>query len=293
MSARVFIGSSSEAKPIAMQLQALLNAEEDITADGWWHAFPLSSIVVDELIKVADKYDYAVFLFAPDDITATRGELVKTARDNVVFEAGIFMKACGREKTIILVPELTDGSRAHILSDLSGFTYQSFKTPRDDGDWNAKLSTACLAIRNRIKDAVHLQDPHSLAFVGKWEGVINQMRGNPETLTSLSTTADFRAKGGRVGADLVITGELYRDTTQLQLWLDGQLLADSILRCNYGYLNLLGSEQAGSMVLKINGMRTEIKGKFVGYGPVSEKIVSGDVDLKKVSATSAVATPPA
>jgi predicted nucleotide-binding protein len=57
---------------------------------------------LDRLLEAKTTYQYAIFIFTPDDTITIRGEDVLVTRDNVIFEAGLFMSHLGRKRTFIV-----------------------------------------------------------------------------------------------------------------------------------------------------------------------------------------------
>ena len=114
---KVFIGSSREAKLIA---QALQHELRDVAASELWSQglFRVGTVVLDDLVQVANGYDFGVFVFAPDDILKMREKQYSAVRDNVVFELGVFVGRLGPERCFFVVPEADD--QLHLPSDLSG-----------------------------------------------------------------------------------------------------------------------------------------------------------------------------
>lgn len=89
---------------------------------------PVSTL--EKLLKIANSYDYAVFVYGADDVVVSRGKRVMKARDNVVLEHGIFLGVMGRSRVFYLVPEdesLKDTFK--IASDLFGTHYFGYKPP--------------------------------------------------------------------------------------------------------------------------------------------------------------------
>jgi predicted nucleotide-binding protein len=106
MKPRIFIGSSVEGKGPAEALQIAF--KHDARATVWHQAFGLGGITIDTLLERFRNSDFAVFVFSPDDMARMRESDHLVARDNVVFEAGMFMGMHGRDRTFIVVPQAAE-----------------------------------------------------------------------------------------------------------------------------------------------------------------------------------------
>ena len=84
----VFIGSASESADVADAIAKLLPDTVEIKA---WNTgvFEISGKQLDSLVDALKRSDYAIFVISGDDKVETRGTNFFTARDNVLFEAGI------------------------------------------------------------------------------------------------------------------------------------------------------------------------------------------------------------
>src|SRR6266487_6870765 len=92
---KVFVGSSSEAKNIADGFcRALI---EDATMIRWWQAndFKPMQSTLDGLWEASARYDFGIFILTPDDQIVSRDEEGYSARDNVLFELGLFLGRLG------------------------------------------------------------------------------------------------------------------------------------------------------------------------------------------------------
>lgn len=144
---RIFVGSSTEGLAAARKVQAKLSPDFDVVL---WNetVFGLGTVTVEALEKAVRDFEYAVFVFTPDDERKSRGERKLVARDNVIFEAGLFVGSIGRSRAYILAQRSVD---IVLPSDLAGLTVGWF-----DGDpdrLNSALGPACEQIRAAI-DAV-------------------------------------------------------------------------------------------------------------------------------------------
>jgi hypothetical protein len=149
MQPRVFVGSSSESLYLAKKIQQQLHHcstvqlwNQDVFRPG---DFPLS-----KLIEIVTQYDFAIFLIAPDDIANIRGERILIARDNVVFEAGLFFSQLGRQRTILVVPARDQNLELelHLPSDLAGMSLVKYFPPASNDDLPAALGPACTTIED-------------------------------------------------------------------------------------------------------------------------------------------------
>ncbi|NNB86707.1 TIR domain-containing protein [Corallococcus exiguus] len=151
MKKKLFIGSSSESLDIANAIQENLDHYAEVTV--WTQGvFSLSSSSLASLIAAANKTDFAVFVFAPDDVVKLRRAEMAVARDNVVFELGLFIGTLGPERVYFVVPR--DTPNLHLPSDLLGITPAAFELNREDGNLTAALGAACNKIRNQMKTAM-------------------------------------------------------------------------------------------------------------------------------------------
>ena len=87
----------------------------------WEIDFSAAGIIIDEIETASKLCSVGIFLFTKDDLL--EGNDMKAApRDNVVFEAGYFVAAKGREKVLIILEE-----GAKMPADLGGNIYLSIK----------------------------------------------------------------------------------------------------------------------------------------------------------------------
>jgi Predicted nucleotide-binding protein containing TIR-like domain len=150
MKPRVFIGSSSEALPIANALQ--INLDHDAYATVWnQNVFKPGNTALESLINRVDKTDFALFVFAEDDVLRMRGNEYSVPRDNVVFETGLFLGKLGRKKCLIVATKVKD---FHLPSDFLGVKVLSFDPEWPDENWRAALGPASTEIREALKDVV-------------------------------------------------------------------------------------------------------------------------------------------
>ena len=146
--ARAFIGSSSEGKPVAEYLKEALAdcIEPTVWTEG---VFRLSEGTLQSLIKASEDFDLAILVLTSDDVVTKRRRRRPTARDNLIFEAGLFMGSLGPERTFLVSCE---DDNIELPSNLAGVTRATYSI-RDGGDVNAALSLSAVKIRKAIKEA--------------------------------------------------------------------------------------------------------------------------------------------
>lgn len=147
---KMFIGSSSEAKPVAEAASAILN--EDVIPQIWDMSpfFRPMQGTFEALVAAAGAYDFALFIMSPDDRIQSRGIKFASTRDNVLFELGLFIGAIGAKRVFAVVQHASLTSKSVKLpSDLLGVTIPSF----DLNELNSSLRIAL----SSIKDAVRAQ----------------------------------------------------------------------------------------------------------------------------------------
>lgn len=141
---RVFVGSSAERLGLTDAIQAHL--ERDASVRLWKHAFTPSVPTIVELIRNLAEADFGVFVLAPDDLTHFRNTTVYKARDNVVYELGMFVGKLGMERCFLLVPRNADP--VSLPTDLAGVTVLQYDGA--ESNLQTATNTACSAIRTVI-----------------------------------------------------------------------------------------------------------------------------------------------
>jgi predicted nucleotide-binding protein len=140
----MFIGSSVEGLPIARAIQAEL--EHDVESTIWSQGvFGLSGGTLDSLVVASRTFDFATLVLTPDDIVNKRGETRAAARDNVLFELGLFAGRLGPERVFIVRPE----EEMDMPTDLVGITPARFRQRSDDN-----LQAALGPTGDRIRSAI-------------------------------------------------------------------------------------------------------------------------------------------
>jgi predicted nucleotide-binding protein len=145
---RIFIVSSTEALAVARAIQSAFEYDPfqvTVWTDG---VFRASWYPVESLEQQLDNSDFAIAIGSPDDVVESRGKSAMTARDNVIFELGLFIGRLGRKRSFLLEPR---GDEVKLPSDLTGITTISYKNVTGK-ELAAALGPACNKMREIIND---------------------------------------------------------------------------------------------------------------------------------------------
>jgi hypothetical protein len=119
----LFIGSSTESKWLVSEIYDILS-KEDIAVKVWYKGtFYPGDSTLETLSREVLLSEFALLIIYPDDEIIKREETGYTARDNVLFELGLFTGAFGRHRSFYLaVTDKRKGKDKKVLipSDLSG-----------------------------------------------------------------------------------------------------------------------------------------------------------------------------
>lgn len=143
----MFIASSAESLCIAEAVNVNLDHDFEVTI--WKNGtFKLSSSTIDDLVEKSSTVDFALFIFAPDDISSIRSRREHVVRDNVIFEMGLFVGAIGKSRSFILKPRNVD---MHLPTDLLGVTPADYEATRSDNDLISATNRACSLIKSEAE----------------------------------------------------------------------------------------------------------------------------------------------
>lgn len=143
---RVFVISSTEALPVARALHAEFDHDKfevELWTDG---VFKASQYAIESLERKLDDSDFAIAIAQPDDKVKSRDNELLTARDNVIFEVGLFIGRLGRQRAFLLEPRDSPGV---LPSDLTGLTTLSYKVQTDG---KPVLGPCCHRLRELISE---------------------------------------------------------------------------------------------------------------------------------------------
>jgi len=143
----LFVGSSSEALPIARALAVQLSDDVEVTV---WNEGVFSPGVgfLESLVNALERFDFAALVLTGDDLVTSHDVTATAPRDNLMFELGLFMGRLGRARTFAVTPR--GGTK--LPSDLAGVTLLQFESARADNNVLAALGPAAFRIRQAVKD---------------------------------------------------------------------------------------------------------------------------------------------
>jgi predicted nucleotide-binding protein len=158
MKPTLFVGSSSESLDVAYAAQKNL---EDVAEVVVWTQgiFELTKSYLESLLEALEDTEFGLFIFGPDDLIRIRGTEMRTARDNVVFELGLFIGRLGRDCSFILMPK--GSADFHLPIDLLGISTATFQPPSRSDRLQAALGPACHDIRVAIRKQTVLRNPEN------------------------------------------------------------------------------------------------------------------------------------
>jgi CRP/FNR family cyclic AMP-dependent transcriptional regulator len=144
---KLFIISSSEAKPIAYSVRDALKRDVlcKIWDDGVFFAggYPLEA-----LEREVAASDFALAIAEADDISISRRRKAPTVRDNVLFELGLFMGTLTRYRAILAHPKIKN---LKLPSDFQGLTAIQYE-PGNGATLDARVAPMCDKIRILVKE---------------------------------------------------------------------------------------------------------------------------------------------
>lgn len=151
---RIFIGSSREGIKIAKLIKKRLSK---IAICQVWNEdfFQNSKSSFESLNEGATLFDFAILVATNDDIQLKREKLENIARDNVIFEFGLYIGRLGRNRCFFFKENNLD-----LPSDLFGITLFQFVLKPDKK--NKTIQDVCDAVGKQI---IALYDTYELGFV--------------------------------------------------------------------------------------------------------------------------------
>ncbi len=266
MKQKIFIGSSSENLAIAKAVQVEL---DHIAYTTIWtqDIFKLTSTTLEDLLTATNKFDFAIFIFNPDDITKLRGNEFQTVRDNVIFELGLFLgRLNNRKKVFLLKPRSV--KEMHLPTDLAGVTLGDYDDTRTDNLQSA-VAPFCTTVNNQIND---LKNNGILSLQGKW---------------SERWWVDEPGKEPSYNEDKDVTMEQFGDAVMARFKFGGRtyLFEGTIEQMRFitgSWRDVeVGPTYSGAFQIKININADTLYGRWVGFSASKNSIKTGIWEWKR------------
>ena len=140
---QVFIGSSTEGLEIAEKVAKYLEGTKIMKPRVWPEAFDLGDTGIETLFRELDNSDYAILVATGEDRLVSREVPKMVPRDNIIFEAGLFMGRLGRKRSFVMCE-----AGLKLPSDLAGVTVAKFSLV-DPGSLEKASERIADAIANR------------------------------------------------------------------------------------------------------------------------------------------------
>lgn len=218
-SLKVFIGSSAEQRSLAENLVSFVldNFRDSIDPVPWYDVFPGGEFVLESLLRVAHETDAAMLVLAADDLVTSRGETVYAPRDNLIFEAGLFIALHGHRYVRLFVPRDPGTGGVKKPTDIDGLTVEPYLW-RDGDRFNASgLPTATRAVCEQLVELgiltheaprAAIETPRNESRVARTEPLRGHSRGLPSNSELWAVvSAMSRERYHPQGAPLEVTPE--------------------------------------------------------------------------------------
>lgn len=154
MKPRIFIGSSSEGQTVADKIAELLDDIAECTL--WKEMFALNKSNLENLSSQVALFDYAILVATADDVTISRKKKTGSARDNVLFEFGLFAGGLGSSNVFYVTEK-----DSKIPSDLAGISLPEILKATDE-----KFAESVAAAVTKIKEYIHdKENTFDLSFI--------------------------------------------------------------------------------------------------------------------------------
>ena len=171
MKRKLFIGSSSEEKSMAVaeKLKTKITEEcgEWIEPKLWSDkkVFLLNQSTYHNLLESSRKYEYGIFVANADDMVEKKGNISPCMRDNVLFEAGMFLGSLGLRRAFFLAD-----AECKLLSDYAGITVSFY----NDSNLDVKISEIIAALKDTQKSYKFSIVPSTALAMGYFDNFVKR-----------------------------------------------------------------------------------------------------------------------
>ncbi len=172
----VFLGSSGKGFEIASAIETQIT--NVCIVKKWSNEFEPGLTNIENLFIQLENCDFAIMVFTPDDNLEIKGKEVVSARDNVIFELGLFMGKVGRERAYIVRPKNNDNF--HLPTDLSGINYIPYDENRESNASKTSVTSNLLreniSKKGKLKTNIFSDGGSSSKVVDKKDSIVLSFR---------------------------------------------------------------------------------------------------------------------
>lgn len=258
MKARIFIGSSGEGLKIAEYIKYKLQKAEFEVFIWTDDIFKANNSVLETLLKEASLFDFGIMVATKDDFTVKREKEFISARDNVVFEFGLFLGRLGTNRAFVLQEKGTE-----LPSDLYGITVPRFELT-DNFQNNFELNNEIEKIIKTINEKIQLGElgllPSTVLAIGYFENFVSLIC---ESLNMLNELDVKGKKYKKFQFNIVIPRDLDADIKKrAKIYFKNKSLEEiEIPASSRSYpIHIQFDEDGGDEILQLYDMPTTIGG---------------------------------
>lgn len=176
---QIFIGSSKQGYSVAEKVRTNLAGIADCVLWQDPDVWEPNRSTFDNLLRIANYFDFGVFVATSDDLTFTKDKWVIESRDNVILEMALFLGSMGRDKSFLLVEEGTK-----LPSDFDGIYMPRFKANDD-----STIVNACKEYGAKIEEHYQLGHlslyPTTALAIGYYKNFISDLVESVQTAEKL------------------------------------------------------------------------------------------------------------
>ncbi|MCK6075381.1 TIR domain-containing protein [Paenibacillus silvae] len=99
---KVFIGGATESNDEVNKIASIVH-RNSLVPKPWFDQFNVGDTTMHRLLSIAKEVDAAIFVFGEDDRVSYRDKNVVKARDNVIFEFGLFVAILGLDRVAVCI----------------------------------------------------------------------------------------------------------------------------------------------------------------------------------------------
>lgn len=195
---------------------------------------------------------------------------------NVNYELGV---AHGLNKSVLII--------AQDIEDIP-FDYRHLRSivyNQHDDSWAGELSnkiTNTLQAQQKVLLGESMKDGRKMALVGKWGGKLNQQVDDGSVSIDTEMEMAHTPSGEIKGTWLLLGKPLIGSNILFNISCAARY--DRYLK-----LDFVSADQMvmtfGTLMARVSANARSIDGQYVGYGSVSDKLVTGSVNLSKIDVT--------